>query len=191
MSGTRTSRSVTGGFPGLRRLNQLYDLWLDGVKGQTEGVNELYDHLRSKGNYDFKDWASDVANLWERSFSFMEDLWLFQVRASQKERPAWVSLVWSLKQQQDVVQDEVDLERRVATDQDLYCTDMERLGQDVGGNIGSVEVKPTLNTARDRLTVCIKDLKNLQLKKGHFVGFIVTKASSQPLAIVFLTVTDL
>lgn len=192
MSEPRSTRSAVGGFPGFRRLNQFYDMWLEGARGQTEAVGEFWDHLRSKDNYSFGDWGRDVARLWERSFAMMEDMWLFPVRATQKERPGWISLVWSRTTRQDTIQDEIDLDRPVASDQDPLCTAMERLGHDIDPDIQNALVKPTLNDARNRLTVCIKGLGGLSpaLQAGHFVGFVYTKNASQPLAIVFLTVTD-
>ena len=55
-----TKRSGTGGFPGFRFLNGITQLWTEGMTAQGEAMNEMWDHIRSKDDYQFRDWARDV-----------------------------------------------------------------------------------------------------------------------------------
>jgi hypothetical protein len=189
-----SGRSATGGLPGFR----LFDAWAEMLTAQwaaqTRQVNATWDKLRAGDDYPFRDWARDLATMWERTYSAAEDLMFLPFRFQQQDRPTWVSLVWNREagKEPDTVQDEISLPVRVLGDEEPASTNLERLGPDSGAPILSANVVPRLSPDGARLTVTIKGLCKARpaLEAGHYVGFVTLPSSPRPIAIVFLAITE-
>src|SRR5205814_5960122 len=155
--------------------------------GQTEALNELWDHLRNKDKYEFGDWIRDVASLWERTYNMVEDMWSFPVRMGQEDRPVWVSLAWS-QQVKSAPRDHVRLAERVEERLKPNPTDLEKLGKDSNGPaISKSQIKVSFDNNGSWLNVAIEGLVDHPPAEGHYVGFVVVPSIPRPIAILFLT----
>jgi hypothetical protein len=188
MAATRTQMPPTGGYPGFRFWNELGLMYTNGLQGQVDSLSRLWSTLQGNSKDKASEALGDLAQLMQRSFNLMEDLFFLPFRTFERDRPAWASLVWDKKVAADAPNDTIDLTRRLVYGAKVYHTPLQGMGG--GGSIpaSAISVEPDSTGAKLQLTIDGKALKGLP--PGSYVGVAYTASQDPPIAVIMLTITD-